>query len=317
MTATDCPGEALADLSADGFEAAVSAALDGHEFALCLTHDVDRPYKRHQALYYALRERPLYHLRTALPWHNPYWQFEAVMDLEADLGVRSAFYFLQEPNLVREGSVRGWLDPEQWVQFLGRYDVTDPDVAAVVADLDEGGWEVGLHGSILAHDDRDRLAREKRVIERVLGDAVLGGRQHYLRLDGRRTWCHQSAIGLRYDSSLGSSTEYGFDDGYLPRRPFDDDFLVFPLTLMEVALPDPADERRRAARECERLLAEAARNDAVMTALWHPRYFNPAEFPGYRRCYRELVERATEMGAWVGSPGQFYERLVAATPRPQ
>ena len=314
MTAHDDRLGPLARLSAEQFESVVSMALNDYEFALCLTHDVDRPYKRHQALYYALHERSRmgYHLRTALPDRNPYWQFEDIMTLEADLGVRSAFYFLQEPHLLADGSPRDWLSLEKWIQFLGRYDVREEDIAAIVRELDDGGWEVGLHGSIPAHDDRDRLAREKATIEDVLGHSISGGRQHYLRLDGTQTWRHQADIGLRYDASLGSSTEYGFEHGYVPQRPFDDAFIEFPLTLMEVALPDVSDETDRAIEECERLLVEAARNDAVMTVLWHPRYFNPNEFPGYRRCYRCLVERALEMNAWVGTPGQFYDRLVTA-----
>ncbi len=305
-------GHPLAALTPAEFESVHARALGDHEFALCLTHDVDRPYKRHQALYYALREGSVSHLRSVLPWHNPYWQFEEIMTLERTLGVRSAFYFLEEPNLIRTGSVRDWFDPGLWVQFLGRYDVTGPAIETVIRDLDEGGWEVGLHGSILAHDDRDRLADEKGAVETALDGEVLGGRQHYLRLDGTRTWRNQASLGLRYDASLGSSSDYGFEYGSLPRRPFEDEFLVFPLTLMETALPDPDTERERADRACEQLVAEAAENGAVMSALWHPRYFNAAEFPGYRRCYRRLVEHALERDAWVGSPGQFYERLVTA-----
>ncbi|MFB6139859.1 MAG: polysaccharide deacetylase family protein [Halosimplex sp.] len=285
-----------------------AAALGDHEFALCLTHDVDRPYKGLRGLYYALDERPGYHLKTVLSRDNPYWQFEETMALEADLGVRSAWYFLDEPHILFDGSPADWVDPEQWVQFLGRYDVTAPDIAAVIAALDRGGWEVGLHGSIPAHADRERLRVEKRRIERVLGHEVRGGRQHYLRLDGERTWARQRALGLRYDASLGSGETYGFDHGYAPLRPFDDDFVVFPLTLMEQALPDPAGDD--AWRACEALLDEAAENDAVMTVLWHPRYFNDREFPGYRRLYRRLVERALEMGAWVGPPVDLYERLA-------
>lgn len=281
--------------------------LDEYEFALCLTHDVDRPYKGYRGLYYALRERPAYHLRTLVSRTNPYWQFDQIRELESDLGVKSAFYFLDEPNLLREGSVGDWLSPVNWLQFLGGYDVTAPEVAAAMRTLDEDGWEVGLHGSILSSTERDRLAAEKGTIEGILEHPIMGGRQHYLSIDGERTWHYQADVGLRYDTSLGSSTDYGFEHGYAPIRPFDDGFVVYPLTVMEVALPGVGTGVAWA--ECERLLAEAAANDAVMTVLWHPRYFNPDEFPGYRGLYRRLVRRALEMGAWVGPPGQLYDRI--------
>ncbi|WP_254861854.1 polysaccharide deacetylase family protein [Halovivax gelatinilyticus] len=322
---------------------------DDAAFALCLTHDVDRPYKGIRSLYYGLAERSGYHLKTLVSGENPYWQFEEIADLEAELGVRSAFYFLNEQHLLSERPVRDWLSPTNWVQHLGRYDPASSDVAEAIRSLAEGGWEVGLHGSYHSALDRDRLAHEVDVLESILEEmdaeeatdaetdghsadegtgsrsadvdidgrsvdegidglsadidsAVVGGRQHYLRCSIPETWRHHREIGLRYDASLGSGTRCGFHNGYRPIRPFGDDFRVFPLTIMEQALPDPDRKPEAARMTCEELLLEAAANEAVMTVLWHPRYFNEREFPGHRWLYRWLVERAQELGAWVGTP---------------
>ncbi|TMT86899.1 hypothetical protein E2L06_09890 [Haloterrigena sp. H1] len=279
-----------------------SVLPDDSTFALCLTHDVDRPYKGLRSLYYATRERPAYHLRTALSSTNPYWQFDEIMALEDDLGVRSAFYFLNEQHLLADRPVTEWGSPANWVQHLGRYDVTASEIVDVIHDLDDGGWEVGLHGSYHSPTDPERLHEEKTLLEDVLEWSVIGGRQHYLKLTVPETWQYHHAIGLEYDATLGSSTECGFHNGYHPIRPFDDDFLVFPLTIMEQALPNPASNVAAARETCERLLMEAAENGAVMTALWHPRYFSEREFPGYRSLYRWLIERAAELGAWIGPP---------------
>jgi len=286
---------------------------DSHSFALCLTHDLDRPSKGLRGLYYALRDRPGYHLRTLAGDENPYWQFESVMALEADLGVRSAWYVLDQPHLLRDRPVSEWVDPERWVQFLGRYDVTSDRIATALRDLDAGGWEVGLHGSIPAHVEPERLRTEKERIERVLGHEIRGVRQHYLRLDGERTWRSQTDCGLAYDASLGSGETVGFEYGDRPFHPFDDAFAVFPLTAMEQAIPGVGADGDRAWQVCEGLLQEAAEREAVMTVLWHPRYFNAHEFPGYRSLYRRLVERALAMGAWVGPPGRLYERVHGET----
>jgi hypothetical protein len=277
------------------------------EFALCLTHDVDRPYKTYQAVSDAVVERDPSRLAALSPRVNPYWQFDSLMQLEDDLGVRSAFYFLSERGLWNR-PLREWLRPRYWLEHAGRYDVEVPRMARAVERLDAGGWEVGLHGSFDSFDDRERLAKEKAKIERVLGHPVRGGRQHFLNR-GPATWDHHRAIGLSYDSSLGSSTEYGFDYGYDPIHPFDDEFTVFPLTLMEVALFEGNDSIESAWAACEQLLSEAAANEAVMTVLWHPRYLSE-DFPGYRTLYRRLIERALEMGAWVGPPTECHDRLV-------
>ncbi len=287
--------------------------LPDYEFELCLTHDVDRPYKGLQAPYYALADRNPGHLKSLLPGVNPWWQFEDIMELEASLGVRSAFYFLQEESIL-EKSPDKWLTPRYWIEHLGRYDLFDTDILDVLHELDDGGWEVGLHGSFDSYDDPDALREQKTALEAALGHRVRGGRQHHLnRTDS--TWNHHREIGLDYDASLGSSSECGFQHGYEVKRPFDDDFLVFPLTMMDIAVTDPGTDFDRAWETCERLLDEAEENDAVMTVLWHPRLFAD-EFPGHRQLYRQLIEGALERGAWVGPPGELCDRLARSVRKP-
>jgi len=289
----------------------MTGSRSDHPFALCLTHDVDRPYKLWmQSLYYLIAERRLDHLGTIGGDEEAYWQFETVMELESDLGVRSAFYFLSEPRF-RSRSPRELASLHTWIQMLNRYDIRESDLADVVRRLHAGGWEIGLHGSSATPTDRERLRVEKRRIERLIDAPILGGRQHYLDLVVPDTWEHHRAVGLAYDSSLGSSTEYGFEHGYDVLRPFDDHFVVFPLTLMEDALPDPSTQPERAWAACESLLDEAAEHGAVMTVLWHPRLFAEREFPGYRGLYRRLVEAALDRGAWVGPPGTYYKQYLA------
>ncbi|WP_129116666.1 polysaccharide deacetylase family protein [Halegenticoccus tardaugens] len=285
--------------------------IRSHEFVLGLTHDVDRPYKRAaHALFYAYRDRDLRQLRGLTPGANPYWVFDDILELESELGVRSSFYFLREKSMT-ERPLAEWTDPKHWIEHLGRYDPAKPEIDRLVRRLDEGGWEVGLHGSYSSYDDRERLRREKALLERVLGHEVLGGRQHCLNLDRPETWRHHAEIGLRYDSTLGSSSTYGFQHGYHPLRPFDDEFVVFPLTLMERTLPVESDPER-AWEECERLLREARDEGAVMTVLWHPTYLDPDHRPGYRSLYERLIERAQELGGWVGPLGPVYESLAHA-----
>ncbi|MFC7231059.1 polysaccharide deacetylase family protein [Saliphagus sp. GCM10025308] len=283
--------------------------LDDHAFAVCLTHDVDRPYKTYQAPYYALVNRDPSQLRSLLSRGRPYWQFEEIMALEDDLGVRSTFFFLNEQNLFRDKSPREWLRPANWKHFVGRYEITDPAIADVIRELDAGGWEVGLHGSYESPDDPVRLREEKSQLERILGHEITGGRQHYLRLTRPDTWEIHRELGLRYDASLGSTDEVGFRHGYGLLRPFDDEFAVFPLTAMEVALLGPETDLESARERGYELLREAERNDAVATLLWHPRFFNEDEFGGYRQLYVDLVEYAQERNAWVGSCTEFLRRV--------
>ena len=279
---------------------------EDYEFALCLTHDVDRPYKTFQAPYYAVQEHDLSHLKSLVSSERPYWQFEEIMELEEDLGVRSTFFFLNEKHLFRDKGPRDWVKLKNWKLFTGRYDIMDEEIVDVIQTLDKGGWEVGLHGSYESYNDLERLRYEKEVLESILGHEVVGGRQHYLNFDRPRTWEYHREIGLRYDASSGSSTEFGFEHGYQPFRPFDDEFVVLPLTAMEVTLLD--DSLDEAKNRLDRLMAEAAEHGAAMTVLWHPKFFNESEFQGYRSLYRWLIRTAQEQNAWIGPCEELYER---------
>jgi peptidoglycan/xylan/chitin deacetylase (PgdA/CDA1 family) len=266
---------------------------------------VDRPYKTYQAVYEALFTADLSPVIDLLSGENPYWQFEEIMSLERELGVRSTFFFLTAER-VFERPLREWFSRRNIIEHLGRYDIEDPEMVDVIESLNYGGWEVGLHSSYHSFDNRDRLNYEKRRIESVLGKTITGCRQHYLNLEEPATWRHQSSLGLSYDASLGSAEEVGFHHGYDVKKPLDNEFVVFPLTAMEVALPSPSLSPDHAWDTCQSLLVEAKENSGVMTVLWHPRYFSETEFPGYKQLYRKLVIEAISMGAWVGSLEQYY-----------
>lgn len=282
------------------FEALDRQAFREKQFALCLTHDVDRPYKTIQAPYRAFRERDLSHCNHFFTDERPYWQFDTIQAIEDEFGVRSSFYFLNERRLVRDLPKRAWLTPRNWIRYTGHYAIDDPAIVRVIQELHNGGWEIGLHGSFSSYDDRARLEYEKAALESVLGTSITGGRQHFLNRSIPATWRHHRAIGLSYDSSLGSSSSAGFLHGYDVRRPFDDDFLVFPLTAMEVALHTADNSLEVAKTRVDQLIEEAARNQAVMTVLWHIRLFNTDEFPGYAELYRYLIKRAIDANAWIG-----------------
>lgn len=295
--------------------------FDDFRFALCLSHDVDRVYKTLQAPYYAIRDRSPRHLRALVTKDAPYWQFDTIMEIEDAHDVRSTFFFLDEKRLFRDVPVRDWLSPASWSRYLGHYELSDPAVAATIRELDASGWEVGLHGSFDSYTDTDRLADEKGTLEAIVGHPITGCRQHYLNLDIPATWHRHRSIGLRYDASFGSSSTFGFDAahgndaadgpvGHGVRRPFGDDFIVFPLTVMETPLVESSRDLEDAWASLEGLLQEASERRAVMTVLWHPRLFHEGDFPGYRTLYERLIPAAKDRGGWVGPLEDAYREIT-------
>ena len=265
------------------------------KFAICLTHDVDRIRKSWwQSIYYLIKTRRTYHLK-ALIKVNPYWNFEKIMNIEDKYGVRSTFFFLNESIKLKITK------PSTYKLSLGRYSVEEPDVVDIIKRLDENGWEIGVHGSYNSYRNKELLKKEKRLLEKIVGHRVIGIRQHYLNLEIPTTWCLQKEVGFKYDASFGYRRDVGFrDNKLLPFKPFDDDFLVIPLTIMDAALFSKYPNVVLAWRIILNILDYAEKNGALVTVLWHQRVFNEKEFPGWSKVYEKIIAEGLRRRAWFG-----------------
>jgi hypothetical protein len=272
----------------------------GAPFALCLTHDVDRVAKSwFHYLYYAWRDGVAGQLRSlASRWagRDPFWNLDALMEFEGALGVRSTVLFLHE-------TARG-VGPKYW----GRYDPGQPKVARMIRALDAGGWEIGLHGSYFSYANAALLASEKARLEDILGKPVVSTRQHYLNLDGERTFEHQAALGLLVDSSVGYADRvWDGARGWRPYRVAADRLWQLPITVMDTIGVEQA-----AVREAIQQAVEAvAAAGGVVVLDWHQCAFNAREQAPRVTLYEQLIRWARQRGAWVATMGQIARHLQA------
>ena len=271
----------------------VNLALpEGKNFLVWLTHDVDRVYKTFfHALYYGFKEKKGSHLKSFFQGGNPYWNFEKIMELESQFGVRSTFFFLNE---TMKASISR---PYSFVLAKGRYKIEDPKIQEMMKKLDEGGWEIGVHGSFHSYNNGDLLAREKETLEKILRHSISGIRQHHLNLEIPTTWSLQQSIGFQYDFSFGSNTENGYRDSiYYPFRPFKDDFVVFPLVIMDAVLFSSS-TAEEAWNQCCRYMDFAQEKKTILSILWHQRVFNESDFSGYQEIYERFITECQKRNA--------------------
>src|SRR5438128_306717 len=140
----------------------------------------------------------------------------------------------------------------------GSYDRLRPKLVETLA---EAGAEVGLHGSYLAAEDFERLARERALLAQLDGPLV-GHRYHYLRVDPHRNLVPLEDLGFRYDTSLGFPDALGFRAGIAhPFRVWDlecdrpSDLVEVPLAVMDATLAEERYEGLSAAAARPRVLA--------------------------------------------------------------
>jgi peptidoglycan/xylan/chitin deacetylase (PgdA/CDA1 family) len=278
-------------------------------FVVALTHDVDVPWRwtrigvrgaaaRLKGHALARRAGPAAHEARALarvPVHklrgsDPNWRFAEIVGEEREHGARSTFYVMAGHGHRADGAA-----PEAYDRLRPR----------VVESIVEAGAEVGLHGSYLAAEDLERLARERAVLAQLDGP-LLGHRYHYLRVDPHRNLVPLQRIGFHYDTSLAFPDALGFRAGIAhPFRPWDfernapADLVEVPLAVMDATLAEERYEGLSAAaakRPIFALLDWAAEHGGGFSILWHPERFDPPSARGWDRLYFEVIDAVRERG---------------------
>lgn len=263
-------------------------------FAICLTHDVDRTRKTFQYVTHLGRRKGLRGARPTRRSGRAYWGFDEIRRIEEGAGVRSTFYVLHEGPEFHRASLRNRL--LRW----GLADFMAPGIADTVRSLSADGWEVGLHASLASVRNPRRIREETSLLREILGSEPLGVRQHYLELDLPNRWEEFSAAGFHYDSSFGLRDRFGFRGGTcfpfaLWGRERVLPLLEIPLHLMDATLADERDPKAT----CLRLMDAVQAEGGVLTLLFHQRYYDPANFPGYSELYEEILDEAHRRGAWI------------------
>lgn len=286
---------------------------EGKTFAACLTHDLDsvqigsrqelgrtiRAFMRqspriaekfrHAASLAGLRHAPL-EMDLMTPW----------IEAERKRGFRSTFFVF--PTRVTRRHPRDcvyrWDDPT-W------YRGERCSVRAMLRDVAELGWEIGLHGSLHASLDADLLREQKEDVETCVGRPVWSTRQHNLRFEIARTPAAHAAAGLQTDSTLGFNRDVGFRNGiaypFALRHPPSREpvgTLEIPLVLHDGALlreDNLSLSAESAYRVCRRLIDRVAATRGVITLLWHP---DRLHHPHWFRVYERLLDDLAERNAW-------------------
>lgn len=326
-------GEALYDWPAvDGYarllgnflqEAARGQQLDlpvqprwpqGKQFALALSHDVDR--LRTWTL--AKIKRTLRNSNRSANIGNPFnagWQilksmsiprnwtgnFAYIAELEKSFGAVSTFFIIAHPNMA--------MDPH--------YTLSSRRLRRGLAHLQSAGSHIGLHGTFLSAEDGNLLRFEKSRLENHLGQPITGNRQHYLRFTPGKTLDAIADAGFKYDSTLGFSDELGYRCGTsLPFRPYNPEkreaypFREIPLILMDTVLLLESKLHLTSGEAWEVVedhLKTAAQLGGCLTINWHNNNINPGDVTGYTALYKKILNWAQENNGWICSPDEVWE----------
>ena len=298
-----CIGQPLVDVYravlAERLEAAriliQRTTWDGKRWAVALTHDIDLLRKRRLGTLARSVARTDGRrgaaVRQALVAPNPRkTSVERIADLERERGAGATYFF--------KTAARGpWDVP---YAHDGRW------LHQAVADLEAGGFEIGLHPSYFAHDHLGHLVEERDRLAALTSQPPTTVRQHFLRYESSTPRLHEAA-GFRLDSTLGFAEHEGFRRGTcFPFQLYDLDadaaldIWELPLVGMDTTLfAHRGLDAAGAERAVLDLYAECRRVSGCCVMLWHNTLYDEVDYPGQAEVFERTLEAALADGAAV------------------
>lgn len=271
-------------------------------FCFFLTHDIDRVsyyhiYETILKIYYFLNIRTSpYNRKTTRKLmldsliqtvnifrrHDPFWNFDFLMEVERKNNFRSTYFFLDKDQL----------------HVDSRYRYSDKKIKKLITKLIAKNHEIGVHGTVRSGLDPISSVHNKMKLEKSAGIQIHGIRQHFLKLRNPETFIIQQNAGFIYDTTYGFAEHEGFRNSYChPFKPYDfkNDIMLdiweIPLNAMDGTMFYYRDLTFRQINETiDELLAEITKFNGVFTLLWHNSHFDEYEFPGITKFYCDVLE---------------------------
>jgi peptidoglycan/xylan/chitin deacetylase (PgdA/CDA1 family) len=246
----------------------------GKNLAISITHDIDITRKYGltalardflSANFAALKD----HYQKSVFRDNVYWNFENLLNSYREKNITATFYFICKP----------------WEKFHYRYNIKKSKYRQLFQAIFSDNHEIGLHTSRFAFDHPNRIRREKKKLEDVLGREIQGVRQHYLRLLFPEAWDYFETNNFLYDSSCGYNDSSGFRAGTsLPFQTFNFEkeqyrnLYEIPFSLMDYPWKEKRDNGSDMGDFFRKITEPIEKTSGLLNLIWHPHNIVEEEF---------------------------------------
>jgi len=296
---------------------------NGANYAVILTHDVDHLPSKHITITF---NRLLHghhdsgftanllscskEFLSYLSLSKPTWELLHWLRKEDEYGFRSVFFMSANTKH------RHFKDPSYWIHSKLMYKGKKIPLSHAVKDMEENGWEIGLHASINSYRDQQLLSKEKDLLVNKTGCAVAGVRHHHLRFDIQKTWRIHESVGFSYDTTLGYNERNGFRAGIaFPFTPYDllndreYNLLELPMSIMDGNFFTDHGEKLdalKAVQRCKKLFDAVEQNQGLLVVNFHPHYYATTH-PDWWTVYEYVLKRSSEPSVWVATGNEITE----------
>ena len=261
-----------------------------HRFNILLSHDIDTIKRwtfkhliKHSLFNFG---KPnffrgyLEFLKTRLNYtEDPYYNFENIMDMSNNYGLRSTFLFMALKKN----------------EFDFRYSLKKASTGFQQIRSSKK-HQIGIHISRIAYNDFENASREIKRLKKITSTDIEYSRQHYLMFDVKSTWSILNENNIKYDLSLGYPEMPGFRCGICyPFRVFDIskkiklDLIEIPLIIMDVSILDYLKDINFK-DQLDTILQNTKKYGGTLNVLWHNDQIDNLKFEKNRILFKKIIE---------------------------
>ena len=218
---------------------------------------------------------------------NPRWMnMGQMMDINDEYDLKSTFFWIANNRPTKVGN-----------RMLnnGDYQISNSKTQAIIDKISERGFHQGLHKSVNDQSFSEELE--------MLPYSAKSNRNHYLKLNIPHHFSQLDKSDVEIDFSLGFAEEFGLRNNYaLPVRPFDVSrdkqckALYVPLMVMDTTNWSYRKQDLKGLKSNLLDLMEKHKEDAIISVLWHNKYFTDMKFSGYLEVYRAMLDFCRNSG---------------------
>jgi hypothetical protein len=184
-----------------------------HNYSFVITHDIDQAYQwpdwytgmkhlggdmlKRRDFTLAKRNLTSFYRTMTSGAEDPFDHHQYLLDLAEKNGYQAHFNFI--------------------VSRKSKYDqalaVDDPRLKALIDKIESAGHIIGYHPGYNVYANQQRFNAELAILQGLVKQDIISGRQHYLRFKIADTWQLWDRAGMQWDSSMGYSDIPGFRCG--------------------------------------------------------------------------------------------------------
>lgn len=279
--------------------------ISDSDFITFVSHDIDNC--ENAWLQASFREflkgnlfAPIKLLAKKISGQDAWFNFHDIIEIEKSLDIKSTFFFIGD-------------NKKNYKENKSDYRISDSKFQKVFSQIEDNGFEIGIHGGIGTHNNIRQFREELRNLDK----SVIGNRFHLLKFLMEETPSLLEQSDIRYDSSLGFADHFGFRNSFcFPFYLYDikndrsTSVLEIPLNLMDTTFRIYMDlSPKELLSELESLIREIKKHNGYFSINWHNTNLSDYKYKKWKEMFFSILQLVRENNSSFRTGKEIFEQF--------